>query len=260
MIFRGALLIILFATPSWAIDKACEDLFFSQKVSAQSLKCLQSCVTLKIDFSTFMCSQQCEEYCKNKCKEILKSIEDRLRTGFPKDWPLKEKIKKWKELERRQTAESISKMPEELIRGNSIEIYRLEKSIIFPNPSTNMNSRPFKVSVYDSAFDKKYDIAQILSHELAHALYQQMSQDMKSSYNLKMNWVLIDRARELWISRKDGFVEEDGKISPEEDFSNNVEYYLWKPEKLKSVSPHAFDWLKTHFPNMKIQEGCRYAQ
>ena len=75
-----------------------------------------------------------------------------------------------------------------------------------------------------------------------------------------MNWISVDRSKNSWISRKDGFIKDDGRISPEEDFANNFESYLFYPEKLKSVTPTAFDWIKESFEKISLQKGCRYAK
>ena len=67
--------------------------------------------------------------------------------------------------------------------------------------------------------------------------------------------IFFDRMKG-WIQRKDGYVEEDGKISPDEDFANNVEYFLLESEKLKMITPHAYTWISKHFgANFKLGNG-----
>lgn len=39
----------------------------------------------------------------------------------------------------------------------------------------------------------------------------------------------------------------DGKLSAEEDFANNMEYYLFNPNKLKAISTPAYNWIKGRF-------------
>ncbi len=46
----------------------------------------------------------------------------------------------------------------------------------------------------------------------------------------------------MFISMREGFVEEDGKEGPNEDFSNNVEYFLFEPSVLKIRSPKVYEW------------------
>jgi len=133
-------------------------------------------------------------------------------------------------------------------------------STSYPNPATNSTSRPSAIAIYDTAFSGKYVLDEILFHEIAHLFYRQISDELKDSYYLKMNWFSVDRAKNKWISRKDGFVTDDGRISPEEDFANNLEFYLFHPEKLKTVTPNAHSWIKENFGKISLQKGCRYAK
>ena len=50
-----------------------------------------------------------------------------------------------------------------------------------------------------------------------------------------------------WEGRKSGYIEEDGKLSHEEDYANNVEHFLYDPDNLKKVTLNAYDWIKKHF-------------
>jgi hypothetical protein len=53
-------------------------------------------------------------------------------------------------------------------------------------------------------------------------------------------------------------VEVDGKTSPEEDFANNVEFFLFEPDTLKTKSPNLFAWLqKTLGLKLRLEKGCR---
>jgi hypothetical protein len=62
----------------------------------------------------------------------------------------------------------------------------------------------------------------------------------------------------LWKERPGGFVEDDGRQGPREDFANNLEYYLFAPEVLKEKTPKAFDWMRKRFGDrIKIGRGSR---
>jgi hypothetical protein len=51
-------------------------------------------------------------------------------------------------------------------------------------------------------------------------------------------------------------VDPDSANSVEEDFSNNVEFYLFNPSKLKDVSPGAYNWIQSHFgAKFKLGKG-----
>jgi hypothetical protein len=52
------------------------------------------------------------------------------------------------------------------------------------------------------------------------------------------------------------FVEEDGPESLPEDFSNNIEYYLFEPETLRRKAPKIHDWIKKKFgDSFKLSKG-----
>jgi Mlc titration factor MtfA (ptsG expression regulator) len=42
-------------------------------------------------------------------------------------------------------------------------------------------------------------------------------------------------------------VEEDGAIDIGEDFSNNIEYFLFEPTKLKAKTPKVYQWIKEKY-------------
>jgi hypothetical protein len=56
----------------------------------------------------------------------------------------------------------------------------------------------------------------------------------------------------------DAYVEDDGMESMTEDFSNNVEYYLFDPQTLERKTPKVYEWLKKKFgDNFKIARGAQ---
>lgn len=58
-----------------------------------------------------------------------------------------------------------------------------------------------------------------------------------------------------WVGRESGYVEEDGKSSREEDFANNIEHFLYDSDKLKKITPSAYDWIKKHYgEQFKLKE------
>jgi hypothetical protein len=58
--------------------------------------------------------------------------------------------------------------------------------------------------------------------------------------------------------RPGGFVEIDGRQSPEEDFANNAEYYLFEPALLKKASPKIFSWIEKNLGSLlKLEKGCK---
>ena len=52
------------------------------------------------------------------------------------------------------------------------------------------------------------------------------------------------------------YVEDDGKEGPDEDFSNNIEYYLFKPDQLRSKSPKVYEWIRKRYgDSFRIERG-----
>jgi len=241
-----------------AVDAECSELFETHKIIPNTDSCLMKCLTVKIDMKTFICHDQCEAYCKGPCENILSEIRKKIKNNSPAKWPLKEKFFQWSTTEKQNVTTAVTKIPGILVNTEKFEIYRMDKSENFPNPGTSGDSDPRTIVLYTTAFNGKYNLERVLAHEFAHIYYQKMSANLKESYNLKMNWFLADPKKERWISRKDGFVEEDGRISPEEDFANNLEYYLFDLQKLKTVTSNAFDWIQSNIGDLKMKPGCKY--
>lgn len=251
-------LIILYTSTSWSLTSDCVDFFKKNKIIPPATNCLESCLTVMVDMGSFMCPQQCDEYCKDPCKKILQDIEKKILSGQPRDWPLKEMSLKWSPSEIKAVSERISQVPDQIFEPGNFEFYRMAKSVDFPNPATNANTSPPAIVLYDTAFSQRYDLTRVIFHEMTHVFYQKMPASLKDNYNLKMNWVLVDPIKNRWISRKDSFVKENGKISAEEDFANNLEYFLFDSKKLREVNGNAFDWMKDQFNGIKLKKGCRY--
>ena len=127
----------------------------------------------------------------------------------------------------------------------------MAKAIDFPNPASNGEN---VVVLYDTAFTAKKDrsLARILAHELAHLKYRNFSFNQKEEYEKISGWetkidVTQERRPIYIIRRKSGFVEQDGKNSAEEDFCNNLEYFIFAPDRLKKETKPVFDWLNNRY-------------
>ncbi len=99
-------------------------------------------------------------------------------------------------------------------------IYRAIKSS-FPDNAATSGPDESIIVLYDSA--KKYGHKKVLAHEFAHILWAKLSADDKDNYYKNASWSKdIGRYQ---INRQN-FSEEDGRLNPEEDFSNNVEHII----------------------------------
>lgn len=174
----------------------------------------------------------------------------------PMSWPHeKEKSKSWSVEETERVLEGICELPEELWSKSESKIYRMEKSKYDPNPATSAMGI---MVLYNSAFEDKKRLSRILAHEFAHEIYDRLKESDSIDYRSTTNWFVSRiKGRTVMISRKDGFVSDDGRVSPEEDFANNVEFYLFEPETLKVKTPHAFRWIKQHFGDKFSIRSCK---
>ncbi len=182
---------------------------------------------------------------------------DKIRNGLPPHWALKnEESKDWTEDEKERVLEALSELPKTLIADFIDGIYRLKTSDIYSlNPGSQ---REHEIALYDEAFGENQKMARVLGHEFAHELYSQFSDDEKDSYNKTADWITRDlrSGGKIFIPVRDGYVEDDGQESPGEDFANNIEYYLFNPEKLQILSPKVYEWIHTHYgDNFKLGKG-----
>ncbi len=86
-------------------------------------------------------------------------------------------------------------------------IYRLQKSKDVSNPATNSNKN--EIVLYDEAFSK--------------------------------NRVYYSERRES------GYIEPDGMSSANEDYANNLEHFIFNSDKLKKITPSAYDWFSKRY-------------
>jgi hypothetical protein len=180
----------------------------------------------------------------------------KIKNGKPSGWPRqREKPKNWTEEEVERVLEALSQMPRELWDGTLRGIYRMARSEDYPNPASSYAGA---TTVYDTALDPSRNLTRILSHELAHQLYRRFSSLDHDGYLKASNWDELKQSGRpsLYVRGRGNFVEEDGKLSPNEDFANNVDYYLFQPDRLKTVTPQVYQWIKSRFgDNFKIGKG-----
>lgn len=169
----------------------------------------------------------------------------KLSNKNPPDWPHKKEVfKNWTSEEIERVIDALSEIPSSLWSKNIKNIFRSFKSKDFPNPASSSDGT---IILYDTAFSEAHNLTRILAHELAHQKYLDLSENDRQSYWYPMNWLPIDRKKGLFVSRKDGFIQDDGRESPEEDFANNVDSFLFEPDNLKRTTPYAYDWIKKYF-------------
>lgn len=192
-----------------------------------------------------------ESSVKAHCKDrSISSIyfQERIKDERPLNWPHKnEQTSSWSEEEKVRTIEALEDLPK-ILRADALKgLYRMKRSKDFPNPASFANGT---IVLYDSAFEAQRNLSRIIAHELAHQLFMSSTKEQKRDYRLATGWKLEpgpDLIHVYWESRAEGYVEDDGRTSVEEDYANNLEYFIFAPDKLKVTTPMAYEWLKKEY-------------
>lgn len=172
---------------------------------------------------------------------------ERFKKGLPSGWPhIIEKAGAWTDEERERVVEALEDLPDILLSDKVDGLYRLKRSKDYPNPASSSDGI---LVIYDSAFDSSRNLAEILAHELSHQNFLSLSDKEQQDYRRATGWHMKLEPNGIidWEGRKDGYIEEDGKISYQEDYANNLEHYLYDPDKLKEITPSAYNWIRKHF-------------
>ena len=185
------------------------------------------------------------------CKKLTSGYDFNkiIKNGLPTEWPHKnEKSQKWSVEEINRLIEAIEALPDYFKSIYLNGIYRLQKSKDFPNPATSSSNG--EIVLYDEAFAKNRNLSQIVTHELAHQLYRKMSESENLDYRMAAGWHTEVDGRKIYIlPREKGYIEPDGANSAEEDYANNLEYFIHNSDKLKKISPKIYDWFVKKYPN-----------
>lgn len=123
----------------------------------------------------------------------------------------------------------------------------MQKSKDVSNPATNSNKN--EIVLYDEAFSKNKNLSRIFAHEFAHQLYGKMTEFEKLDYRRGTGAILDykENGDIDWIGRENGYIEPDGRSSFEEDFANNLEHFIYNSDKLKTITPGAYNWFNKKY-------------
>jgi hypothetical protein len=181
----------------------------------------------------------------------------KLKAGLPAGWRENEKSRPWVVEEQERVLEALDSIPE-VLQPKTIEgIYRLQRDGSgSPNPGASQKG---KIILYDTVFGSKADLPRVLAHELTHELFRGFTPTEITDYAAAGGWFEIELFKEKMYMRgrpKNTFVEQDGWTKIDEDFSNNVEYFLFQPEALKKTTPKVYDWIKKKYGDkLKLERG-----
>ncbi len=172
-----------------------------------------------------------------------------LRDVRPKGWPhAKEKTKLWKTGEIEDVVDALALLPDELKLKHVKGICRMDRSVFDGNAGSFGDGY---IILYESAFSDGdiRRLSRLLAHELAHEYFQNLPDSVRQEYEAATKWVRYkDHGKVRYIfSRTCCYVDQDGKISPDEDFANNIEYFLFDNSTLKEFTETAHTWIRKRF-------------
>ena len=166
---------------------------------------------------------------KEQCHPYRKLIAPvpKFLASKPKNWPISnERFKAWTKEEKTELKRILDQLPKVLTHVGDINFHRSnEKS---PNPALS-NSENKIIVIYDSV--STYDKSRVITHELAHFYWDSMSDLQKEKYYEIAQWIKSKDGKSISLTRKEVPIQ-DSFLGPHEDFSNNVELFLFQKESL----------------------------
>lgn len=223
--------------PWFCFADTCFDWFVESKISKNDKACVSKCTTLQMDMSTFSCTQECEKFCNTICE------------------PPTEKSTSWTNEEKEKLQAVLGQLPDAFKKVAFKGFYRMQRSSAIGNPGSIAESGQ-EIVVYNSAFDGPgLSLDRIVAHELSHAIFLNFSKSEIKDYERSLGWSVASKGQ----ARSGPFISSAARDNVDEDFANNIEYFLFAPEILKSKVPNAYSWILNKFSkNFKLKEACQY--
>lgn len=211
------LLILLISLSTVQAAIVCPDKHFPVKAHPRNAYSKQD--GTKVKATTI--KEQCRPYRK------LTTPIPKFYASKPVEWPIpNEKFKEWTKGEDIELRQILGKLPKTLTHIGEIKFHRSsEKS---SNPALS-NSENKIIVIYDSI--STHDKSRVIAHELAHFYWDSMNDLEKEKYNEAAQWIKSKDGKFISLTRKEVPIQ-DSFLGPHEDFSNNVEIFLFQKELL----------------------------
>jgi hypothetical protein len=179
---------------------------------------------------------------KESCRPytFLKPLKVTTKNEMPLNWPnKKEKFKRWTAKEKKELKLILKSLPNILTQIGELKIFRANQSKWPENGATTAAEENI-ITLYDKA--ESYGLKKVLVHELSHILWKNLDRSNKEKYFSDADWALNTKGEV--INQRAVISEEDGRLSPEEDFANNVEHLITNKNYKKKISPAIENCLK----------------
>ncbi len=163
------------------------------------------------------------------------------KNRIPNGWPFQLEIfKSPSENEKKEIENAINSLPKALKHLGELRIFRAVKSAFADNHSSSGPDESIIV-LYDSVFI--FGLKRALAHEMAYVLYSHLDVNEKEEYRTISKWNEV--AKDVFHTPRTQFSEPDGKLSPEEDFANNVEHLISDKNSSKVIDKEIVNYLRS---------------
>jgi hypothetical protein len=126
-----------------------------------------------------------------------------------------------------------------LTQVGELNVFRAIQSKWLENGATAVPEENI-ITLYDKALS--YGLKKVLAHELSHILWKNLDRSSKEKYFADADWALNTKGEV--INQREVISEEDGRLSPEEDFSNNIEHLITNKNFKQKLTPAIENCLK----------------
>lgn len=254
-VYLAVTLLSTYAFHSSAVAIDCGEWFKKLSLKRGSVECVAACTKAGERTADANKENYCSPYCRGMCVPDKDEVKCKLEPFWMKRLKaLPEPFQSVVGDEQKSVASALSKLPKSFQPT-------LLKAIVkgtrphFTAPSSEAASTDEFIILYPRAFSEPSNLERVIAHEVVHVLILKEWADSFKKYKEISGWSGIN-ANEY---RKGEFVEHDGKMSAEEDFANNVEYFLFDQTALKDKSPNIFSWLQKNLgQKLRLGKGCLY--
>lgn len=223
----------------------CEDWFLKTGAKPHMPTCESICTTARVDMATFSCTSDCEQFCRKKESCNVDSYWLALLQAESSPF------KKLTGAEKEKVIDALTKFPKNMRPKSLKAIVKASGSdpLARSNPASSTDEF---IILFPVAFHSDLAIERILFHEMLHQMMINEWSKFLSEYKKEFKW------NENSLPPRSGeFVEPDGRASAEEDFANNIEYYVYEPERLKKKSYIIYSWVDKKLKSqVKREKGC----
>ena len=238
------LLLFFIASHTWASD-TCDSWLAKTHAKPGTARCEVICASSNIDMGTFSCPSRCESYCRRNRNCTLDSFW--LKKLNANTSPFKPLTDNEKEI----VKSALINLPKDFRPRSLKAIVKASGADPFLRSNPASSSDEF-IILFPAAFNSNTTIDRVLFHEMIHLMILNEWSKTLSDYKKAIQWT-----DKLPTPRAGEFVEPDGKSSAEEDLANNVEYYVFEPEKLKQTSVRIHSWIEKDLKSeIQFEKGC----